>query len=116
MRMLVLTFALAASGAIAQNYPTKPIRLLVPFAPGGSSSIVARSVAVEMEKGLGQPLIIEIYGAAVRVCTKWDRFPDGTEFVGVGIQPDIRVERTRADVARRADPVLERALQFIRSR
>jgi tripartite-type tricarboxylate transporter receptor subunit TctC len=62
MRVLVLTLALAASGAIAQNYPTKPIRLLVPFAPGGSSSIVARSVAVEMEKGLGQPLIIENKG------------------------------------------------------
>jgi C-terminal processing protease CtpA/Prc len=64
----------------------------------------------------GQPLIIEIYGAAVRVCTKWDRFPDGTEFMGVGVQPDIRVERTRADVARGADPVLERALTFMRSR
>jgi tripartite-type tricarboxylate transporter receptor subunit TctC len=36
--------------------------LVVPFAPGGSSSIVARSVAAEMEKGLGQPLIIENKG------------------------------------------------------
>jgi tripartite-type tricarboxylate transporter receptor subunit TctC len=43
----------------ATAYPTKPIRLLVPFAPGGSSSIVARLAAEEMSKGLGQQIIIE---------------------------------------------------------
>jgi tripartite-type tricarboxylate transporter receptor subunit TctC len=60
--MRLLLAALAAtlcSAAQAQTWPTKPIRLLVPFAPGGSSSIVARAVAVEMEKGLGQPIIID---------------------------------------------------------
>jgi tripartite-type tricarboxylate transporter receptor subunit TctC len=46
----------------AQTYPNKPIRLVVPFAPGGSSTIVARSVAAEMEKGLGQPIVIENKG------------------------------------------------------
>jgi tripartite-type tricarboxylate transporter receptor subunit TctC len=51
--------ALLAHAAHAQAWPTKPIRLLVPFAPGGTSSIVARSVAAEMEKGLGQPIIID---------------------------------------------------------
>ena len=51
--------ALIPLAAQAQSWPTKPIRLLVPFAPGGSSSIVARAVAVEMEKGLGQPIIID---------------------------------------------------------
>lgn len=45
--------------ANSQNYPSKPIRLVVPFAPGGSSSIVARSIAVEMEKGLGQPIVVD---------------------------------------------------------
>jgi tripartite-type tricarboxylate transporter receptor subunit TctC len=48
-----------ALSAQAQTWPTKPIRLVVPFAPGGSSSIVARAVAAEMEKGLGQPIIID---------------------------------------------------------
>ena len=43
----------------SQSYPNKPIRLVVPFAPGGSSSIVARAVATEMEKGLGQPIVID---------------------------------------------------------
>jgi tripartite-type tricarboxylate transporter receptor subunit TctC len=51
--------ALLTHAAQAQSWPAKPIRLLVPFAPGGTSSIVARSVAAEMEKGLGQPIIID---------------------------------------------------------
>ena len=51
---LVLT-----SAAQAQTYPTKPIRLLVPFAPGGSSDIVSRSFATEMSKILGQSVVVE---------------------------------------------------------
>jgi tripartite-type tricarboxylate transporter receptor subunit TctC len=51
--------ALLTHAAQAQAWPTKPIRLVVPFAPGGSSSIVARAVAVEMEKGLGQSIIVD---------------------------------------------------------
>ena len=52
----------AAFPCFAQTYPTKPIRLVVPFAPGGSSTIVARSVATEMEKALGQSIVIENKG------------------------------------------------------
>lgn len=51
--------ALLAHAAQAQGWPAKPIRLVVPFAPGGSSSIVARAFAHEMEKGLGQPIVID---------------------------------------------------------
>ena len=51
--------ALLPFAAQGQNWPTKPIRLVVPFAPGGSSSIVARAVGAEMEKGLGQPMVID---------------------------------------------------------
>ena len=61
-RFAPLLFLLASALACAQNYPTKPIRLVVPFAPGGSSSIVARSFAAEMEKGLGQSFVIENKG------------------------------------------------------
>ena len=59
MRILLVAALFAAQAAVAQTWPTKPIRLLVPFAPGGSSSIVARSIAIEMEKGLGQPIIVD---------------------------------------------------------
>ncbi len=58
---LLSAVLLAGSACVAnaQNFPTKPIRLVVPFAPGGSSSIVARAVAAEMEKGLGQSIIVD---------------------------------------------------------
>lgn len=60
-RFVALVLALAASlGAPAADaWPSKPIRLVVPFAPGGSSTIVARAIAGEMEKGLGQSIVID---------------------------------------------------------
>ena len=50
---------LAASAALAQSYPSKPIRLIVPQAPGGGSDLVARFMAPEIEKRLGQPFVVE---------------------------------------------------------
>jgi tripartite-type tricarboxylate transporter receptor subunit TctC len=63
MKILLAVVAFALSTAsLAQVFPVKPIRLVVPFAPGGSSSIVARSVAAEMSKALGQEIYIENKG------------------------------------------------------
>jgi tripartite-type tricarboxylate transporter receptor subunit TctC len=54
----VLGIAFSAA-ALAQAFPTKPIRLVVPFGPGGVADITARTVAPEVSKGLGQQLVIE---------------------------------------------------------
>jgi tripartite-type tricarboxylate transporter receptor subunit TctC len=62
IRIVFLLAAVFSATVQAQSWPTKPIRLVVPFAPGGSSSIVARSFAAEMEKGLGQSIVIDNKG------------------------------------------------------
>jgi tripartite-type tricarboxylate transporter receptor subunit TctC len=54
-----VAFAIAAAGATAQQYPTKPVTLVVPFAAGGPTDTVARAVGQAMEKTLGTNVIVE---------------------------------------------------------
>jgi tripartite-type tricarboxylate transporter receptor subunit TctC len=59
MRAFAFAFLLAAGAVSGQSYPSKPIRLVVPFAPGGSSTLVARFMSEEMAKALGTSIVIE---------------------------------------------------------
>jgi tripartite-type tricarboxylate transporter receptor subunit TctC len=61
---IALVACLHAGIAFAQTYPAKPIRLMVPFPPGGSTDIVARIVAQKLSAQLGQPVVIENRGGA----------------------------------------------------
>lgn len=52
-------FALSAAGASAASYPDKPIKLVVPFAPGGTVNLIARILAQRLSENLGQQVIVE---------------------------------------------------------
>lgn len=51
--------------ALAQDtYPSRPIKMILPFATGGQSDVVARLIAARMSTGLGQPIVVENLGGA----------------------------------------------------
>src|SRR3954466_15504247 len=56
---LLFLAVFSAAAAIAQPYPTKPIRMVVSFAPAGPVDVVARLIAPKMGEILGQPIVIE---------------------------------------------------------
>src|SRR2546422_3382378 len=57
--LLAFAALAAATGAPAQNYPTRPVVMLVPYAAGGPTDTVARVVAQAMGKPLGQTILVE---------------------------------------------------------
>ena len=75
---LALLLALAG-GVAAQDYPTKPVRLIIPFPPGGSNDVVGRVIATQLGERLGKQVVVDNRGGAGGVL--------GTE-VAAGAAPD----------------------------
>jgi carboxyl-terminal processing protease len=62
----------------------------------------------------GEPIFFELPGGGkVHICTVTSRYPDGRDFVGVGIQPDIPVKRTIKGIVEKHDEILKAALDYI---
>ncbi|HEX2198885.1 MAG TPA: tripartite tricarboxylate transporter substrate binding protein [Burkholderiales bacterium] len=64
MRKLLLLLLLAAGAAHAQSWPAKPVRFIVPYPPGGSTDLAARTVAERLTRSLGQQVVVENRGGA----------------------------------------------------
>jgi tripartite-type tricarboxylate transporter receptor subunit TctC len=62
---LLIPLAMAGTGpAAADNYPSRPLRLLVGFPPGGGTDVLARALAVDLGKAIGQTVVVENRGGA----------------------------------------------------
>ena len=57
--LLAAALVLAAGGAAAQAYPSKPVKLIVGFAPGGGTDLVGRAIASKLADAMGQPFVVE---------------------------------------------------------
>jgi tripartite-type tricarboxylate transporter receptor subunit TctC len=57
--LAMLLCALAAGSALAQDYPSKPVRIIVPFAPGGSADVFGRFLAQRLQETMGQTFVID---------------------------------------------------------
>lgn len=59
LHALAAGLTLFASGAMAQNWPARPVTLVVPFPPGGTTDVLARALAESLRESLGQPVVVE---------------------------------------------------------
>ncbi|HXQ84892.1 MAG TPA: tripartite tricarboxylate transporter substrate-binding protein, partial [Xanthobacteraceae bacterium] len=81
---IVILFASAAGPAAAQDWPTRPVTMVVPYAPGGPADVIGRVVASGMSDALGRQVIVENFAGAGGM-TGAERVaraaPDGYQFL-----------------------------------
>ena len=65
LHILLISFALFAGiPALAQSWPTKPVKIIVPFPPGGSADPIARVISAKLATSLGHPSVEELRSVA----------------------------------------------------
>jgi tripartite-type tricarboxylate transporter receptor subunit TctC len=112
-QLLAAAFGVAiATGAAAQGYPTRPIRMIVPLAAAGTGDTLARTVGDEMGKALGQPVVIENRpGAGGLVGTEYvaAAAPDGYTLLAVSpshvINPALYANKATYDALKSFEPI-----------
>jgi tripartite-type tricarboxylate transporter receptor subunit TctC len=109
--LLALCALLASSAVAAQVYPDRPVKMIVPYAPGGSADIVARMISDEWGKALGRPMVIENKGGAggnigVDAVAKSaaDGYTIGLQTVSLAINPAL-VSRMPYDTLKDLAPI-----------
>ena len=91
-----------ASGALAQSFPTKPVRVVVAFTPGSSTDIIGRAVAAKLQEMWGQPVVVENRAGAGG--------PVGSEFV---VRSDARrLHAARELVGARRQPGIYKDMRY----
>jgi tripartite-type tricarboxylate transporter receptor subunit TctC len=113
-RLLVVVCAMPMAGAAAgaEDFPSRPLRLLVPFAPGGNTDILARAVGAKVAEHWGRPVVVDNRpgGAGVVACELVARAsPDGHTIL-VGSTGELAVNQSLFrklpyDVARDFTPI-----------
>ena len=114
---LLTLFALGIAGlSPAQNYPTRPVRMIIPFPPGGNVDVFARVLYLQVEKELGQTIVIDNRGGANGVIAAdivANATPDGYTLLNTSfsfaVNPHIR-KQLPYDVVKDFAPVTDVAL------
>ena len=111
--VVVLIAAFAASpAAVAQSYPTKPVKIIVPFSPGTAADIVARVLGARLAEMWGQGIVVENQAGAagnIGAATVAKAAPDGYTLVMLGINHVINpslYKDTQYDIARDFKPIV----------
>jgi tripartite-type tricarboxylate transporter receptor subunit TctC len=107
--LLGFTFALAGA-ATAQSYPTKPVRLIVPFPPGGSNDVVGRLVAHHLSERLGQQVVVDNRsgaGGTIGTEAASQAAPDGYTLLAISLAHAVNpwLYKTRYDSIKSFTPV-----------
>lgn len=106
----LLFAALSAQGALAQTYPTRPVRILVPLSPGGAMDAIARGLAPKLGDALGQTVVVENRpgaGSHISLEILHAATPDGHTLMMASLTPIIHplLYKSRFDIQRDFTPV-----------